>query len=238
MRNNHEDGYFRNSVFITPPKGFVGVQTITGNVVLTDNSPPMLVFDATATDRNITLPAALGGNLSRSYFIRNASATANLTIKDPTGAVTINVIPPGGAMNVSSFGTSWYGYAASNGTLKQTLIMPLTLPGMVNSAVHKLKVPFAFRLDAVGWRTATVAAAASKAATLTAGITGVTCTGGVISLTTANNTASGVRTAGTAITALNVGAAGGTIEMTVSAVTAFTEGDGWVEADVTALGGA
>jgi hypothetical protein len=52
----------------------------------------------------------------------------------------------------------------------------------------------------------------------------------VVSLTSANCTPTGTLVAGTAITANNgTTTAGQTVEVAVSAVTAFVEGDGYVE---------
>jgi hypothetical protein len=73
-------------------------------------------------------------------------------------------------------------------------------------------------------------------ATLTVGISGVAVTGGVMALTTANQNTIGGTVAASAITALNLGAAGSTLEVTASAVTAFVEGDGWVEFTVATFG--
>lgn len=112
----------------------------------------------------------------------------------------------------------------------QTLIMPVpALAGLANAQTRKLAVPFPFLLVTAGFRVADPATTAAKLATLTTQISGVACTGGVIALTSANCTPSGALVAGTAITGLNAGASGATLEVAVSAVTAFVEGSGWVE---------
>lgn len=117
---------------------------------------------------------------------------------------------------------------------QQVLTMPLQLKDIA-AGTFQQAVPFAFKLNSVLFRTAAPASTASKLATLTAAIATVSVTGGVMALTTANQNTIGGTVAGSAITALNTGAAGATIGVTASAVTAFVEGDGWVEFNVTNL---
>jgi hypothetical protein len=70
----------------------------------------------------------------------------------------------------------------------------------------------------------------AKAATMTVQINGTAVTGGVITLTSANTATSGAAVASTAITALNgTQTPNLTVEVAVSGVTAFVEGDGYVE---------
>ena len=113
-----------------------------------------------------------------------------------------------------------------------TIILPLSdLSALANSQVYKIAVPFAFTVTAALLRVGNPATTAGGAATLTPRIAGTAITGGVISAT--GTYAAGATQAGTAITGLNVGTAGQTLEIAVSAVTAFTEGTGWVEFTVT-----
>ncbi len=110
-----------------------------------------------------------------------------------------------------------------------TVIMPVAaLAGLVNAQVRKIAISGSFKVTGVGFRVGTPATTAAKLATLTTQINGVALTGGVIALTSANCTPSGALVAGSAITAKNLGA-NTTLEIAVSAVTAFVEGDGWVE---------
>lgn len=118
---------------------------------------------------------------------------------------------------------------------KQVVVMPLQLADIA-AGTFKIGMPSAFIVTSALFRTAKPASTASKLATLTVGISGTGVTGGVISLTTANQNTIGGAAAATAITALNVGAAGATLEVTASAVTTFVEGDGWVEFTVATLG--
>lgn len=118
---------------------------------------------------------------------------------------------------------------------KQTVIMPLQLADIA-TGTFKIGMADAFIVTSALFRTAKPASTASKLATLTVGISGVAVTGGVMALTTANQNTIGGTVAASAITALNVGAAGSTLEVTASAVTAFVEGDGWVEFTVASFG--
>ena len=117
-----------------------------------------------------------------------------------------------------------------------TVILPIpALSGLADSQTRKVAVPFPFEVTAVSFRVGDPATTASKLATLTAQVSGTAVTGGVVNLTSANCTPSGAAVAGSAITGANTGAAGGTLEVAVSAVTAFVEGDGYVEFTVVHL---
>ncbi len=117
--------------------------------------------------------------------------------------------------------------------LKQTVIIPMQLSDLVNSGAWALALPFAFTILSALFRTGKPASTSSKLATLTLSTTGGALTGGVMALTTANQNATGGSVAATAISGANAtGAAGDSIIATASSVTAFVEGDGWVEITV------
>lgn len=118
---------------------------------------------------------------------------------------------------------------------KRTVIQPLQLADIA-TGTFKIGMPTAFIVLSSLFRTIKPASTASKLATLTVGISGTGVTGGVMALTTANQNTIGGTVAASAITALNIGAAGATLEVTASAVTAFVEGDGQVEHTVAELG--
>jgi hypothetical protein len=118
---------------------------------------------------------------------------------------------------------------------KRVVTLPLQLADIA-TGTFKLGMPSAFMVLSALFRTAKAATTAAKAATLTVGISGTPVTGGVIALTSANQNTIGGSVAASAITALNVGAAGSTLEVAASAVTAFVEGDGYVEFTVADLG--
>lgn len=129
--------------------------------------------------------------------------------------------------------------AAPNSTTTQgsidnpdTIIIPVSaLANLANSQVLKIALPYAFAVTAAGFRVGDKAVTTgAKAATATVQISGTAVTGGVISLTSANCTPSGALVASTAITALNsTFTPGSTLEVAISGVTAFAEGDGWFE---------
>lgn len=132
--------------------------------------------------------------------------------------------------------------AAPNSTsTQQYLFSPITImvpvaamANLANSQVLKVALPFAFAVTAALFRVGDKAVTtAAKLATATVQINGVAVTGGVMALTSANCTPSGASVAASAITANNTTfTAGQTIEVAISAVTAFAEGDGWFELTV------
>ena len=124
------------------------------------------------------------------------------------------------------------GSAAPARAFQQTVLLPLQLADIATGD-FKIGLPFAFTIVSALFRTAKPASTAAKLATLTCSVNGTPCTGGAMALTTANQNAIGGTVAGSPITALNVGAAGNTIGVTASSVTAFAEGDGYVEFLVT-----
>jgi hypothetical protein len=87
-------------------------------------------------------------------------------------------------------------------------------------------MPFACRVKKVDVRVIKPATTAAKAATLTAKKGAAALTGGVVGLTSANCTPAGAEVAGSAITldANSEFAAGDTLNITGSAITAFVEG--------------
>jgi len=119
---------------------------------------------------------------------------------------------------------------------KSTLIIPVSLVGITaNSLQAAIAVPFAFTLNSVQFRVSKIASTSSKLATLTAQVNGSSVTGGAVALTTSNCGTYGATVAGSAITGGNTGTAGQTIGFVSSSVTAFSEGDGFMEFNVTNL---
>jgi hypothetical protein len=116
-------------------------------------------------------------------------------------------------------------------TVAQTVVqIPVQLSDFANSQAWTISLPYAHTVISAGFRTGKPASTISKAATLTLSTTAGAVTGGVISLTTANQNATGTLLASTAISGANLtNAAGGSIIFTASSVTAFVEGDGWIE---------
>lgn len=135
------------------------------------------------------------------------------------------------ALTDSSGGTASNTTGLAANAVKQTFIIPIQLAGLVNSGVWKIAVPFAATVLTALFRTGKVVSTAAKAATLTVTTNGGgAVTGGVISLSSANQNTTGGSAAATAISGAGATiTAGQTIEVTVSSVTTFVEGDGYVE---------
>lgn len=114
------------------------------------------------------------------------------------------------------------------------VIIPISsLAGLINAQVRKVALPFNFVVQSALCRADNPPTTAAKLATLTLQINGVAMTGGVMALTTANMTPAGTAVAATAITGANGSTAvGQTLEIAVSGVTAFVEGDAHVEVTV------
>lgn len=114
----------------------------------------------------------------------------------------------------------------------QTVIIPVAaMANLANAQTLKIALPFAFVVTTAAFRVGDKAVTTgAKAATATVQISGTAVTGGVMSLTSANCTPSGAAVASTAITANNqTQSVGQTLEVAISSVTAFAEGDGWFE---------
>lgn len=102
------------------------------------------------------------------------------------------------------------------------------MSALANAQSFKFTPGFAGRIKSVQFMVTTAVTTAAKLATLTPKIATVACTGGVVSLTSANCTPIGAEVDGTAITALNTFTAAQQLSVDVSAVTAFVEGAGQI----------
>lgn len=111
---------------------------------------------------------------------------------------------------------------------QSTVVLPLQLLDIATGD-FKVAIPYAFTVVSALFRTAKPATTAAKAATLTVSVNGTPATGGAMALTSANQNTIGGSVAGSAITAGGTGTAGQTVGVTASAITAFIEGDGYVE---------
>jgi hypothetical protein len=160
-------------------------------------------------------------------YVLPATATELLSfygaagVSQPTAAAQAAVTDNSGGTAAPTTGVAAVAF-------QETISIPLgTMAGLANSVVYKIALPYAFTVSSVLLRVDSPVTTGAKAATLTSQIAGTAITGGVISA--AGTYATGATQAGTAITALNAGTAGQTLEIAVSAVTAFTEGTGHVE---------
>ena len=145
-------------------------------------------------------------------------------VSQPTAAAQATVTDSSGGTAAPTTGVAAVAF-------KETILIPIGAMTLVaNTVNYSVALPYAFTLESVLFRADVPITTGAKAATLTAGINGTPCTGGVIAVAGAYTT--GLTQAGSAITALNVGAAGNTIDIIASAVTAFSEGTGHIEATV------
>ena len=208
---------------------------ISANFTMTQSMPHLVALDPASTGRNLLTYTPSVTALYRKHEIINISTgTGVLTVKAKDGSTTIGTVAPGQRAELYWNGSDWVCFTQTKGDVQTVgaryVIQQYTLlAALANSQVMSVAIPSNFTLVSVGFRTRVVASTAAKLATLTAQVNGSNVTGGVVSLTTANQNTSGGLTAGTAITAGNTGTAGQTVGVAVSAVTAFAEGDGYVE---------
>lgn len=215
---------------------------ITANFAMALGMPNCISLDPASTGRNVTMyTPSVTVNVIEHEIFNISAGSGSLTILDPTGVTTLAVLPPGGHADLMwipklaawlAF-TELSGQAAQTNGAKVTIQQYTTLALLTNTDVIGIPIPFAFTLNSVGFRIKRPATTAAKLATLTAQINGVSVTGGVVSLTSANATPTNALVAGTTVTALNVGTAGQVLSVLTSAVTAFVEGDGYVEYNLT-----
>lgn len=239
MRQNLEAGRQRSVLRESAEIGLALTLAISGNQTLAAGMPYTLAYDPAGTSRNILMYTPTNTAVQHEHEIVNyGTSTGTLVIKAIDGTTTIGTLQPGSRAIVRYINSTlgWKVYKTTAGdstaaaaTFKQTYQQYTLLSTLANSQVMSLAIPFGFSLTAVGFRTRVVASTGGKAATLTAQVNGVSVTGGVVSLTTTNQNVSGGLTAGTAITAGGAGTATQTVGVVVSGVTAFSEGDGYVE---------
>jgi hypothetical protein len=167
-----------------------------------------------------TFTYTAGGNSRIGYVVRWVS----------TGNVIVSFSGGGGAATTltdSTTGTASTTLAAGAGVM--TVPLYVNLADITAGALLTTYVPgYAFKVLGVSFGVEKAATTAAKLATITPAITGVSITGGVLALTSANCAPQGTVVAGSAVTALNTGAATDSITLTGSAVTSFVEGGGWI----------
>lgn len=241
MRSNVDNAILRGTVQESALLFKSEVLAISAATTIGLGAPPVVAYDPAATSRNITLYTPSTTSLWHKHELFNISTGAGiLNLLQPDGATAIGSVAGGQRAEIfwNPKSALWEAYIQTKAGVntvgaQMTLSLYTTLAGLVNTQVLAAAVPFAFKLNSVGFRVRTPATTAAKLATLTGQIQGTPVTGGIISLTSANATPTNTLVAGTTITALNVGAAGNSVGVAVSAVTAFIEGDGYVEFNVT-----
>lgn len=237
MRSNLDNNQMRFPLTATANLYVPEVIAITANLTLQAGHPGIVAIDPASTGRNVTMYTPSPATMFYRFELINISAgTGALSLLQVDGTTAIGTVQPGqrAEMYWNSKTALWEAYIQTKGITNtvgsnQVFQQYTTLAALANAQILAFQPPFAYKLVSIGFRTRVVASTGGKAATLTAQINGVACTGGVVGLTTANQNVSGGLTAGTAITALNVGTNVQPVQAAVSAVTAFSEGDGYVE---------
>lgn len=146
--------------------------------------------------------------------------------------VTPGIVQPSGAAQAAltdnTTGTAGTTLAAGVGV--STITLPITLASITGTGdvVTTYTPGYKFKILAVDFVTEVAVTTGSKAATLNLEIGTTNLTGGVLSLTSATATPIGAIIAGTAVSGNNTGTASDTISVESSAVTAFSEGAGYI----------
>lgn len=237
MRDRLDENRIRKAVFETGNYYTAETLAISANVTLVEGGPAIVALDPGNSARNVVLYTPAATALVQDLEIINISTgTGVLTVQQSDAATSMGTLSPGqrGWLYWNPKLAAWQMYtgtALGKNTVASQQVQSLytTLALLTNTDVIEQAIPFAFTLLSIGVRIKRPATTAAKAATLTAQVNGVSVTGGVVSLTSANATPTGALVAGTAITAGNTGTAGQTAGAVVSAVTAFLEGDGYLE---------
>lgn len=234
MRSNLDNNRARGLVIESMLK-VRSIFAISANQVLVAGMPMVLAYDPANTTRTITMEAITAASEGLEKEIWNLSTgTGSLTILNPSAA-TIATVPPGGKALLRVMNQAWVAFVELSGVAAQTvgarsvLSFYTTHAFLGNGTIIGAAIPFDFTVISTTMRVKNAVTTAAKAATLTTRINGVACTGGVLSLTSANQTPNGNAVAATAITALNTGTAGQVLDTLTSGVTAFVEGEGYLE---------
>lgn len=170
----------------------------------------------TGIQQNIDVPVSFAnGGLNQ--------ANANI------GSVRAQVLPLLQALTNLTDNTTG---AASNtlaaGAGIETWIFETRLIDLTAATLLLFTPGYAFKVLSMAFTVEVAATTVAKAVTLTPAIAGVSVTGGVVALTSANCTPVGANVAGSAVTAANTGTAAQTFSIVGSAVTAFVEGSGYI----------
>jgi hypothetical protein len=168
-----------------------------------------------------------GDMISVIYGIGGTIGRMGLIVTSAKGAATV-VVAASGQQALTDNVAGATGAVMSANAVKQLILIPVQLADLA-AGEFKVGMQFKYTVLSATFRTAKPATTAAKAATLQPTIASVAMTGGAMALTSANQNTQGQGLAGGAITAGNTGNAGQPLGFTVSAVTAFIEGDGWVE---------
>lgn len=241
-RGNNENNRQRGIIFETAKLAVGQILAIAANQTLASGMPYTLAYDPAATSRNVIMYTPAVPSLQHEHEIINIGTGAGaLVIKAIDTSTTIGTLNAGeralvryinATLGWMVFKMMGQGAVAGVGA-RYTASLYVLYSSIANTHAFGIKIPHAFTLRGVGLRSRLPVTTGAKAATLTAQINGVSTTGGVISATSAGQTPTNTRQDGTTITALNTGTADQVVSVLASAVTAFSEGDGYIEFDLT-----
>jgi len=179
----------------------------------------------------LTITSSTGATLS--WLDYNGDSVGASTIDlgarvSPSGTQPALAAPLPTAFTDNTTGTASNTLAAGVG--RETLMFPIQLAAMTTAAADLLTnyvVGYAFKILSVSFVTTTVSTGAGGTQTLNLEIGSTNLTGGVVTVTLAGSDTLGELTAGTAVTAANVGTATDTLSVEVAAGgTVFTAGAG------------
>lgn len=118
MRANLEDQRLARPEIVSGLRKRMVAITLAGNYTMLRDMPPIVMFDAGGSNRNITMPSEANTGSGSStvpgsqffiQYIANIGTSGNLVIKDSTGATTLRTIPPGQGVMMFCDGTTWRG---------------------------------------------------------------------------------------------------------------------------------
>lgn len=165
-------------------------------------------------------------NYSPEYGFSILNASGTVKVSNTSQAATIGAITD----STGGIATTSPATLIANGE-RSTLIIPVgLLATLVNTTTYQVTIPYGFTVVSALFHTDVPATTGSKLATLTVSTTAGAVTGGVMALTSANQTPTGAAVAATAISgAAATDIATHNVIVTVSLVTAFVEGSGHIE---------
>lgn len=181
-----------------------------------------------------SLVSKTGLTLITATFTNTGANTPFLAAVVPAGAIVTGSGNAGASLasitvlTDNTTGTVSNTLAVGAGT--ETLMFPIQLAAMTAAAADLLTnyvVGYAFKILSVSFATTTIGAGAAATMTLNLEINATNLTGGVVTITLAGTDTLGELTAGSAVTAANVGTATDTLSIEVAAGgTIFTAGAG------------
>lgn len=185
----------------------------------------------TAFFQVLTLPSATGATLTWLDYRDDSAPTSVINAGaqvSPAGTQPDLSSPLPTAFTDNTTGTASNTLAAGVG--RETLMFPIQLAAMTTAAADLLTnyvVGYAFKILSVSFTTTTIGAGAGATQTLNLEINSTNVTGGAVTVTLAGTDTLGELTAGTPVTAANVGTATDTLSVEVAAGgTVFTAGAG------------